>query len=213
MDVDMSSVLEEHVSSFLTDLDFTVFKDDNTVLPPKTKTCIVECIFCVLYCLSWKLCFRAWSWPSMKIVLQSLTLNFNENCASEPDLELQWKLCLSLTVNFNESCASEPDHELQWKLCFRAWPWTSMKIVLQILILNFIMWILLQNWCMCSEQTQTFHCSLCLNVLHLPARKPNLEKCSSYLNKFFHNFHLSESSITYPGLRASGLAPRLALAF
>jgi hypothetical protein len=45
MDVDMSSVLEEHVSSFLTDLDFTVFKDDNTVLPPKTKTCIVECIF------------------------------------------------------------------------------------------------------------------------------------------------------------------------
>jgi hypothetical protein len=152
MDVDMSSVLEEHVSSFLTDLDFTVFKDDNTVLPPKTKTCIVECIFCVLYCLS-------------------------------------------------------------WKLCFRAWPWTSMKIVLQILILNFIMWTLLQNWCMCSEQTQTFHCSLCLNFLHLPARKPNLEKCSSYLNKFFHNFHLSESSITYPGLRASGLAPRLALAF
>ena len=139
MDVDMSSVLEEHVSSFLTDLDFTVFKDDNTVLPPKTKTCIVECIFCVLYCLSWKLCFRAWPSTSMKIVLQSLTLNFNENCA--------------------------------W-----AWPWTSMKIVLQILILNFIMWTLLQNWCMCSEQTQTFHCSLCLNFLHLLVRKPNLEK-------------------------------------
>jgi hypothetical protein len=189
MDVDISSVLEEPVSSFLTDLDFTVFKDDNTVLPPKTKTCIVECIFCVLYCLSWKLCFRAWPWTSMKVVLQSLIMNFNESCASEPDLELQWKLC------------------------FKSWSWTSMKVVLQILILNFIMWTLLQNWCMCSEQTQTFHCSLCLNFLHLPARKPNLEKCSSYLNKFFHNFHFSESSIIYPGLRASGLAPRLALAF
>jgi hypothetical protein len=29
---------------------------------------------------------------------------------------------------------------------------------------------------------------------------------SIYSNKFFHNFHLSETSFTCPGLRASGLA-------
>jgi len=51
--------------------------------------------------------------------------------------------------------------------------------------------------------------NLCLNFFHLLARKPNLEKLSSYSNKFFHNFHLSESSFTCPGLRASGLARRL----
>jgi len=33
-----------------------------------------------------------------------------------------------------------------------------------------------------------------LNFFHLLARKPNLEKKSIYLNKFFHNFHLSQSS-------------------
>jgi hypothetical protein len=44
---------------------------------------------------------------------------------------------------------------------------------------------------------------------HLFARKPNLEKKFIYSNKFFHNFHLSESSYTYPGLQASGLAQRL----
>ena len=37
------------------------------------------------------------------------------------------------------------------------------------------------------------------------ARMPNLEKNSIYSNKFFHNFQLSESSFTCPGLRASGL--------
>ncbi len=47
--------------------------------------------------------------------------------------------------------------------------------------------------------------SLCLNVFHLLALKPNLEKCSIYSNKFFHNFHLFESSLTCSGLWASGL--------
>ena len=53
--------------------------------------------------------------------------------------------------------------------------------------------------------------SLCLNFFHLPvlARKPNLQKFSIYSNKFFHKFHLSESSFTCPELRASGLARRL----
>jgi hypothetical protein len=32
--------------------------------------------------------------------------------------------------------------------------------------------------------------SLCLNFFHLLAQKSNLEKCSIYSNKFFHNFHL-----------------------
>jgi hypothetical protein len=36
-----------------------------------------------------------------------------------------------------------------------------------------------------------------INIVLL-VRKPNLEKCSNYSNKFFHNFHLSESSFTCP---------------
>ena len=44
-----------------------------------------------------------------------------------------------------------------------------------------------------------------LNFFHLLARKPNLEKISIYSDKFFYNFHLSESSFTCPALRASGL--------
>jgi hypothetical protein len=46
--------------------------------------------------------------------------------------------------------------------------------------------------------------SLCLNFFHLLSRKPNLEKCSIYSNKFFHNFHLSESSFTCPGFGQVG---------
>jgi hypothetical protein len=50
----------------------------------------------------------------------------------------------------------------------------------------------------------------CLNFFHLLARKPNLENCSFYFkSKFFHDFHLSESSFTCHGLRASRLAWRL----
>jgi len=37
-----------------------------------------------------------------------------------------------------------------------------------------------------------------LKFFHLLARKPNLEKDSIYSNKFFHNFHFSESSFTCP---------------
>lgn len=48
--VDNAMVLEDPVCSILTDLDFTVHKDDNTILPPKTKTSVVECFYCVLYC-------------------------------------------------------------------------------------------------------------------------------------------------------------------
>ena len=56
----------------------------------------------------------------------------------------------------------------------------------------------------CWYQTnQTLNYRLCLNFYHLLARKPNLEKISIYSNKFFHNFHLSESSFTCPRLRAS----------
>ena len=51
--------------------------------------------------------------------------------------------------------------------------------------------------------------TVCLNFFHLLARKSNLEKFSIYSNKFFHYFHLSDSSFTCPGLRASGLVWRL----
>ena len=51
--------------------------------------------------------------------------------------------------------------------------------------------------------------SICLICFHLLAQNPNLEQFSIYSNKFFHNFHLSESSFTCTGLRASVLARRL----
>ena len=41
---------------------------------------------------------------------------------------------------------------------------------------------------------------LCHNFFHLLAQKPNLETFSIYSNKFLNNFHLSESSLTFPGL-------------
>ena len=52
--------------------------------------------------------------------------------------------------------------------------------------------------------------SLCLNFFNLLAQTPNLEKkIKNYSNKFFHNFDLSDSCFTWPGLRASGLIRRL----
>ena len=42
--------------------------------------------------------------------------------------------------------------------------------------------------------------SLCFNFFHLLAQRPNLEIFSIYSNKFFHNFYLSESSLTWPWL-------------
>jgi hypothetical protein len=61
-----------------------------------------------------------------------------------------------------------------------------------------------------SMSVQLTSYSLCLNVF---ARKPNLEKMYIYSNKFFHNFHLSESSFTCPGLRESVLARKLILIY
>ena len=52
--------------------------------------------------------------------------------------------------------------------------------------------------------------SHCLNFFNLLAQKPNLEKNSIlYSNKFFHIFHLFESSFTCHRLQGSGLAQRL----
>ena len=48
-----------------------------------------------------------------------------------------------------------------------------------------------------------------LIFFHLLAQKPNIEQFSIYSNKFFHNFHLSESRFTCLGPRARGLAWRL----
>ena len=42
-----------------------------------------------------------------------------------------------------------------------------------------------------------------------PEAKFRRRKKSIYSSKFFHNFHLSESSFTCPGLQASGLAWKL----
>ena len=53
-----------------------------------------------------------------------------------------------------------------------------------------------------------WYCSLCHNFFHLLAL---LAKYPIYSNKFFHNFHLSESSFTCPCLWASGLARKLIL--
>ena len=46
-------------------------------------------------------------------------------------------------------------------------------------------------------------------LFHLLARKPNLDKFSIYSNKFFHNFHLSESIFTCPRHLVIWLAWRL----
>jgi hypothetical protein len=73
--------------------------------------------------------------------------------------------------------------------------------------------IVIPTFIILSQKIALFeHLSLCLfNFFHLHvlARKPILENFSIYSNKFFHNFHLSESSFTCPGLRASELAWRL----
>ena len=41
--------------------------------------------------------------------------------------------------------------------------------------------------------------SLCLNFIHLLVRKPIFENFSIFSNKFFHNFHLSESVLLVQG--------------
>ena len=51
--------------------------------------------------------------------------------------------------------------------------------------------------------------SRCLNFFHLLVQKPNLETNSIYSNKFFHIFHLFQSSFTCSGLLACGLVQRL----
>jgi hypothetical protein len=131
MDVDMSSVLTPSVRRFLTDLDFTVFKDCKRIRPPKAKTCVTECIFCVLYCLSsWKLCFKSWSETSMKVVLQILTLNF-----------IMW------TLLWNWCMCSEQTHKYH---------------------LNFIIWILLWNWGMCSDTNPQISLELQISLQSLP---------------------------------------------
>jgi len=53
---------------------------------------------------------------------------------------------------------------------------------------------------------KNFNTVFTLIFFHLPARKAKFGKIAIYSNKFFHNFHLSESSFTCPGLLASGLA-------
>ena len=51
--------------------------------------------------------------------------------------------------------------------------------------------------------------SLCLHFFHLNLPESQIIFFFIYSSKFFHNFHLSESSFTCPRLRASGLARRL----
>ena len=48
----MPSVLTRSAYNFLAGLGFRVSKDSTRIIPPKVKTCVAECIFCVLYCLS-----------------------------------------------------------------------------------------------------------------------------------------------------------------
>ena len=49
----MPSVLTRSVNNFLAGLGFRVMSKDSTlIIPPKVKSCVAECFFCVLYCLS-----------------------------------------------------------------------------------------------------------------------------------------------------------------
>jgi hypothetical protein len=61
-----------------------------------------------------------------------------------------------------------------------------------------ILWTTMNNICILPVTS--------LNFFHLLAHKSNFEKNYIYSNKFFHNFHLSESNFTCPRLQASGLA-------
>ena len=65
------------------------------------------------------------------------------------------------------------------------------------------------DFCMTNAIVGIFIIIVCLNFFQLHTWKPNLGNFSIYSNKFFHNFHFSESSFTCPWLRASGLARRL----
>ena len=70
-----------------------------------------------------------------------------------------------------------------------------------------------------NQRSCIYICTQTITLQSLPllfyqlVRKPNLEKCSIYSNKFFHNFHWSESSFTCSRLRASGIVQRLILMF
>ena len=70
--------------------------------------------------------------------------------------------------------------------------------------LNLISTFLFKTWLASvkGDRHQSF-------FFHLLAWKPNLDKFSISSNKIFHNFYLSESSFTCPGLLVSGLAWRL----
>jgi hypothetical protein len=78
-----------------------------------------------------------------------------------------------------------------------------------------ILWIVYLNISF-KKELDIYQASVSVFALisfHLLARKSNLEKLSIYSNKFFHNFHLSESRFTCPWFRASGLAQRLVFWF
>jgi len=87
-------------------------------------------------------------------------------------------------------------------LAFKTWPWTIVTWFNEIALVS-----------RSRGGGGGRLCRFCLNFFHLLARKPNLEFFSIYSNKFFHNFHSSESSFTCPGLRARGLVWRLLMVF
>jgi len=73
---------------------------------------------------------------------------------------------------------------------------------------NFIMLAHFQCYIVDNRDKQMCN-SLCLNFFTYLPESQIYKKNYIYSNKFFHNFHLSESNFTCPGLRASGLARRL----
>lgn len=48
-----SSKLEKHAEDILTDMNFEIIKDSNTIFPPRSdlKTEIHDCMYCILYSL------------------------------------------------------------------------------------------------------------------------------------------------------------------
>ena len=86
----------------------------------------------------------------------------------------------------------------------------GIRIKFRILLVDVCLLVLSAAWCNYSKSASSLYQSLS-QFISPTCPKAKFRKFSiyNYANKFFHNFHLSESSFTCSGLRSSGLAQRL----
>ena len=97
-------------------------------------------------------------------------------------------------------------HDLMMKTCLWFYDENLFMIVWWKVVHD-----LMIKTCSRSYDENLFMIIQCMMITFSPTcPKAKFRKIFSiYSNKFFHNFHLSKSSFTCPGLRASGLVRRL----